>query len=270
MRKEAGFTIEEAAAELGISGPTLYRIEVGASVPRPPDVRTLCESYGAGAELTTALIALAKEANTPGWWHSFNGAIPKWFSVFISLESTANHIRLYDSELITGILQTQGYAEATYLDAEPQPSASEREQGVSVRMRRQRILERKDPPRLDVILGEAALSRPVGEDPKIMVEQMERLDDLSRLPHVSIRVMPITQRHPAREAGSRFTLLTFPDGRHAEPPTVYTESLCGALYLDKPVEVTAYDRVWQATHRRALPPAESRKMIHKYRGEYLS
>ncbi|MQA27852.1 MAG: helix-turn-helix domain-containing protein [Micromonosporaceae bacterium] len=41
MRKEAGFTIEEAAAELGISGPTLYRIEVGASVPRPPDVRTL-------------------------------------------------------------------------------------------------------------------------------------------------------------------------------------------------------------------------------------
>ena len=270
MRKESGFSVDDAATELGLSAPTLYRFETGTSVPRPPDVRTLCEVYGVKQEMAEALMALAKEAELPGWWHSFNGAIPKWFSVFISLESTADHIRVYDAELVTGILQTRDYAEATYREAEPRPTPAEQEQGVSVRMRRQRLLDRKHPPRLDVIIGEAALSRPVGGS-AVMAGQLERLDAMSRLPHVSLRVMPASQPHPAAlGAGARFTLLTFPDGRNSEPPTVYTESLCGALYLSKPAEFRAYDRVWDATYERALPPAESRVMIQKYRGEYLS
>ncbi len=261
--------VDHVAAELGLSAPTVYRFETGTSVPRPPDVEALCRLYGVNGDVSQALTALAKEAETPGWWHSYNGGIPRWFSVFVSLESEASHLRVFDSDLITGVLQTRAYAEAMYEDVEPSTATSEREQVISVRMHRQKILERRHPPKLDVILGESALCRSFG-DTAVMAEQMDKLDAVSRLPHVSIRVVPIKQAHAALAAGTRFILLRFPEERFGEPPHVYAETLTGALYLDKLPEVKAYERVWESTQASALPPAESREMINHYRGEYES
>ncbi|MQA28130.1 MAG: helix-turn-helix domain-containing protein, partial [Micromonosporaceae bacterium] len=73
LRKEAGMSVEQAAQEIGVSDATLYRFESGTSVPRPPDVMVLCASYGADQSITDALIALAKEADAPGWWRSYKG-----------------------------------------------------------------------------------------------------------------------------------------------------------------------------------------------------
>ncbi|MQA24760.1 MAG: helix-turn-helix domain-containing protein, partial [Micromonosporaceae bacterium] len=245
VRKEAGLSVDQAAAELGLSTPTMYRFETGLSVPRSPDLKALCAAYGVDGELTDALIALAKEANTPGWWHSFNGGVPRWFDTYVALESSAEHIRAYDAELVVGLLQTRAYAEATHRIVVPEPSDSERDQRVSARMQRQKLLARRKAPRVEVILGEAALRRRVGE-PAVMTEQLRSLDAASRLPHVTIRVLPIDRPHCALIAGARFNILTFPGGRISEPPLAYTESLCGALYLDKPVEYQVYDAVWQA------------------------
>ncbi|MGH2604600.1 MAG: Scr1 family TA system antitoxin-like transcriptional regulator, partial [Dehalococcoidia bacterium] len=102
-------SVDAAAREIGVSDATLYRFESGMSVPRPPDVTSLCGSYGADQRIIDALVALAKEANAPGWWRSYKGAIPQWFDTFVSLENAAKHIRAYESELVLGLLQTRPY-----------------------------------------------------------------------------------------------------------------------------------------------------------------
>ncbi len=65
-------------------------------------------------------------------------------------------------------------------------------------------------------------------------------------------------------------ILDFPPGSGrgpAEPPTVYSDSLTGALYLDGPADVAAYRDVWADLDALALDDGESKKMIIKIIGE---
>lgn len=68
-----------------------------------------------------------------------------------------------------------------------------------------------------------------------------------------------------------FVLLGFPatkGGRAApEPSVVYSESLTGALYLDKPDELRTYQEVWTALDALALGQADSRDLIKRIVGE---
>jgi len=269
LRKEAGVSVEHAADELGVSEPTIYRFEAGTSVPRPPDVTALCAMYGVDQGFTEALVSLVKEANAPGWWRSYNGAIPRWFDTFVSLESAAVRIQAYETDVILGLLQTERYAETLIaLGASAVDGAGDLARRVEVRLRRQRILDRRNAPKLDVILGEAALMR--SPDPAVMAEQMAHLDELSQRPNISVRVFPLNVLHRSVDCGSRFTILTFAKDRRgsAEPPVVFTDNLTGAAYLDKPEDHEAYTSVWDDAWQVALDPAASGKVINEYRERY--
>lgn len=185
----------------------------------------------------------------------------------MSLEGAADHIRAYESEIILGLLQTRRYAEALLRRAVPRPSDDEFQRRLEFRVRRQRILDRRNPPRLDVILGEAALLKSPGDE--LMAEQMAHLDAMSRRPSVTLRVLPISLLHSGIDC-ARFLLLRFAADRRGvgEPPLVYTDVLTGGLYLNQPAEITAYDATWEAVLESALPPAESRNLIDDYRKRY--
>jgi transcriptional regulator with XRE-family HTH domain len=260
LRRQSGVSPDAVAGELRVHPSTLYRYESGAIVPRPPDVMALCHAYGADDRMRDALTALCKEAETPGWWHSYNGAIPKWFEPFVGLESAASAIRAYDAEAIPGLFQTRDYAEVMIrLASNPGDVA----QTVEVRMERQRLLTRRNPPQLTVVLGEKALCAKL--DQSVTLEQLTRLDEVSRLPNVSLRILPLGEVHPGLAAGQRFYLLAFPSaGRLTEPPLVYAESLTGAVYLDKPEELEAYEHAWQGILKVALTPGDSRTKISEY------
>jgi hypothetical protein len=165
-------------------------------------------------------------------------------------------------------LQTQDYAHAilntgvSTLGITPE----EAESRISVRMQRQSILSRPPAtrPKLQAIIGAQALAlnfpRPV------MDEQLRHLDAMSRKPNVTVRVLPSSTPHAALSAGARFAILTFPTSKnHTEPPLAYSETLCGAIYLDKPAELESYNAVWEAINSSALSPADSRDLINSLR-----
>ncbi len=72
--------------------------------------------------------------------------LPDWFSLYVSLEGAARIIRSYEPHFVPGLLQTEAYARAV-LEAgtigQTEPHAIERH--VSLRMERQRLLEREHP-----------------------------------------------------------------------------------------------------------------------------
>jgi hypothetical protein len=53
----------------------------------------------------------------------------------------------------------------------------------------------------------------------------------------------------------------------SEPPTIYSESLTGALYLDKPREIEAYERAWSILEQLALSAEQSGQLVQKIMGE---
>ncbi|MGK5519018.1 helix-turn-helix domain-containing protein [Micromonospora sp. URMC 107] len=271
FRNEAGVTLDAAAEALEYSRQKVWRLECGMGPVRVLDVKAMCELYGVSPEMTEAMRGLAAETKPKGWWHAYGDAVPSWFELYVGLESAAAHLRRYDESLIPGILQTKEYAHALYRLG-GRLSDEERERAVQVRLQRQALLVRRLPaaPRLDAVLSEAVLRRVLG-GPEVMRLQLDQLIKLSDLPNVSVRVLPLAAGpQPGAVAGS-FVILDFPPtkgGRAApEPSVVYSESLTGALYLDKPDEMAAYDRVWRGLDALALGEAESRDMIKRLIGE---
>lgn len=266
LREKAGVTVRAAVETMEWSGQKLWRIEKGLGPVRAMDVKNLCELYGADQRTTDTLMALAKETRAKGWWHAYSKALPPWFELYVGLEAAACRIRAYDADVINGLVQTRRYAEL--LTRMHPVSDEERAQWVDVRMGRQGILSRRvpAPPKLDMILGEAALLRI--PDRAVMREQLDRLLAVSELPHVSLRVVPISAGlHPGLDCGNRFTILEFPRARngYSEPPVIYTDSLTSAWYGDAPDEVAAYDRVWEQVEAVSLPFEESVQLISSLR-----
>jgi transcriptional regulator with XRE-family HTH domain len=272
LRDDAGLTVDAAADALDCSRQKIWRMEKGLVPMRALDVGALCALYHAPAELTEALTGVARETRARGWWHAYGDAIPSWFSLYVGLEEAASTLRHYNAELIPGLMQTRRFMEALHRLNRPELPAEERDRAIAVRLQRQRLLVRRLPPApdLNLILSEAVLRRPV-PDRTVMVDQLHALRDNGQLPNVTIRVLPLAAGPPlAGEAGT-FTILGFPEpnGRgHAEPSTVYSESLTGALYLDRPQEVRSYERVWTGLEAVALDEGQSRELIETIAGEY--
>jgi transcriptional regulator with XRE-family HTH domain len=266
LRTSAGLTVRTAARELERSEPTLWRVETGQVSVRSLDVEQMCRLYGASAEMTKALMALAKETKARGWWQAYGDVVPEWFDLYVGLEAAANRISWYESELVPGLFQTPEYARALTRVHVPEESDAEVDRRVELRLARQAILRRPiDPPLLRVALRETVLRSPVG-GAEVMAGQLRRLAETSELPNVSLRVVPFTAGlHPGMVAGP-FEILRFPvngGGLESEPPTVYSDIYTGAIYLDKPREVESYDRAFEEIWETALDEGTSRDLIRQ-------
>jgi DNA-binding XRE family transcriptional regulator len=269
LRLEARITLDGAADALQCSRQKVWRIETGLGAVRGLDVRAMCDLYGATPDLTTALTGLATETKAKGWWHAYGLAIPDWFEMYVGLESAASRLRGYDESLIPGLLQTPAYTRGVYQNR-ANMDQEEMEQVLEVRRQRRSLLARRlpKPPQLHSVLAEAVLIRCIG-GPVVMADQLRLLLELSELPNVSIRVLPLAVgAHYGALAGT-FMMLDFPLANRIEPEpsVVYSESLTGALYLDRPQELAVYEKVWSSLDALALDEGQSRQLINKIIGE---
>jgi hypothetical protein len=201
------------------------------------------------------LMQMAKDSRQQGWWHSF-GDIP--YSVYIGLETDAASLRIYDPQVVPGLLQTRPYAEALIAGALPETAQADIDKRVKVRMRRQeRITAPENPLRLWTVLDEAALHRVVGSK-LVMREQLEHLVEQSRLPHVTVQVIPFEMgAHPG--LNGQYAILEFPDT--ADSSVVYIEGVTSDLYLEKAADVQKYSVMYEHLRAQALNVEQSREVI---------
>jgi transcriptional regulator with XRE-family HTH domain len=239
---------EVAEAKLGISEPTLHRIETGKVPVTAANVRALCWLYGVDQSITDALAELALGTSQEEWWDA-SPVIPDWFKLYVGLEASASRIFTYDGEIIPGELQTERYASAVF-GAEQAADDEAAQRHVKLRMQRQKALFARSPaPDLVTVLGEGALTRPVGGK-AVLTAQIEHLRRTAERTHVEIRVLSFSAGAHAAMAGA-FRILDFDDPD--DPDMVYLESHVGALYLEEPHEVNEYRRIFELIRRAAVP-----------------
>ncbi|SRR6266699_759684 len=271
LRNSQRLTVRAAAERLEWSEAKIWRIETGQVSLRSLDVEVMCRIYGATAELTGALMGLAKETKARGWWHAYGDVIPEGFDVYIGLEEAASAFSWYESELVPGLLQTQRYAHTLIEADNPGVDVDEVDRRVRLRLARQALLTRVTaPPRLDIVLNEAIIRRPIG-GVHIMTEQLDQLIKVGERANVSLRIMPFSAGLHLGVMSGPFVILRFPlngEGRETEPPTVYVDGFTGALYLDKPNEIGRYDGAFTDIGSMALDEGASRDLIHAAAREF--
>lgn len=266
LREAARLTREEAAQVLRVAAATVRRMELAEVALKIPYVQVLLTTYGVDDEEAATFVRLAEEANEPGWWQRFHDVLPEWFSLYVSLEGAARLIRSYEPHFVPGLLQTEGYARAV-MEAgtvgQTGPEAIERH--VSLRMTRQGLLERPDPPHLWVIIEETALRRPVSIDGGVMREQMDKLLEYTERDRVTVQIAEFADGpHPGTYAP--FSLFRFAEPEL--PDLVYTEYLTGALYLDSRREVSTHLEVLDHMTAGAASAERTRTLLRECRESF--
>jgi transcriptional regulator with XRE-family HTH domain len=237
LRETRGLTREDAGYQIRASGSKISRLELGRVGFKLRDVEDLLTLYGVtDPDTRSALLSLARQANTPGWWHKYSDVLPDWFQVYVGLEEAATLLRTYEVQFVPGLLQTEDYIRAIAAAGHATVAAEEIERRVSLRLTRQQFLTRPNAPRLWAVIDESALRRLVGGR-EVMRGQLERLIEATKLPNVTLQVLPFAVGGHSAEAGA-FTVLRFPD--QDLPDIVYLEQLTSALYVDKLDDVERY------------------------------
>jgi transcriptional regulator with XRE-family HTH domain len=264
LRERASLTGEEVADQLSWSASKVSRIELYRTGVKTADLSRLLQLYGVSATHQAELLALAREPRRKGWWEAYSDALPEEYAAYIVLEAEAQVMQCWSPQLVHGLLQTADYARAiigAHMDSTAGIPPSKIRQRVATRMERQEAIRREQPLGLAVILDQSVLLRQVG-DAAVMHEQMEHLLQVSRLPNVSVRVLPLTGAHPI--GTGCFTVLRFPPvpgiGQSAE--VVYVEQLSStALYVEDEDEVFEYRQAFDKLLEKSLDPERSRQMI---------
>lgn len=266
LREAVGLKREEAAQVLRVAPATVRRMEMAEVALKIPYVQMLLETYGVGEDETAAFVALAEEANQPGWWQRFHDVLPDWFSLYVSLEGAARIIRSYEPHFVPGLLQTEAYARAVMSAGtigQAGPEAIERH--VSLRMARQQLLERADPPHLWVIMDETVLRRPVSIDGAVMREQLDKLLEFAERDRITLQIAEFSEGpHP----GTYAPFLLFRFAEPELPDLVFTEYLTGALYLDSRKEVAAHLEVLDHMSARAASAERTKKLLLERRADF--
>lgn len=263
LREDAGLSFDEAAGVIDVTPLTVRRMEKAEVGLRIPYVKELLARYGVPQQELDDFVAMARRANEPGWWYKYRDVLPAWFSAYVSLESEATVLRVYEPHYVPGLLQTHDYTTALMRVGFPTESDEEIERRVALRMRRQDLLTKPGAPALWAILEETVLRRPVGGT-DVMRAQIDRLTEALDLPKVRIQIMRYASgAHPG--AFGPFHYFRF--GFSELPDVVYTESLLGAVYVDQPDDVESHLEVMDRMSVQAEPVTRTRAILAELRKE---
>jgi transcriptional regulator with XRE-family HTH domain len=237
LREGKGISREDAGWAIRSSESKISRMELGRVGFKLRDVADLLTLYGVeGGEERKLLLAMAHEANQPGWWHEYGDLLPSWLQSYLDLEAAASLIRTYELQFVPGLLQTEAYARAVIKLGHSRAKPDEIDRRVSVRMNRKQLLTRADAPQLWVVIDEAVLRRPIGGR-EVMRAQIEALLEANTMRNVRLQILPFAVGGHAATGGA-FTILRFPE--EDLPDVVYIESLTSAHYIERPDEVDQY------------------------------
>ena len=259
IRKDAGLSARALAAATGQHFTRVSKIEHGVQAPSDQDIRDWCRACGVEEQVPDliATVRTVQSAYLEFRRQARSGMKRVLGAHTASLYERVGLFRIYEHNVIPGLLQTAAYCSAMlsfwsgFLDAPDDLDAA-----VAVRMERQRVLYQSGK-RFVVILEEQSLRTWFG-DAEVQAGQLGRLLEAMSIPTVSLGIIPMmTERGAVPSAG----FWIFDDSLVAlEIPTASIE-------VTRPQEIELYARMFEHLKATAVCGAEARALIVRALGE---
>lgn len=260
IRESKGKSGDSVAAALKWSPSKISRYERARTGLHPREVARLLDYYEITGPRRDLLLTLAEDASQKGWWEEYADSLSVDYQQFIGLEHEATSIAIWHVDVVTGLLQTEGYARyiiSSYSRLEPTPPALIGRL-VRVRLRRQRVLER-DSLHVSVVLDESVLQRRIGDD-TVMYEQLQHLAREADRPNVTLQVLPLDAQHLV--SGESFVIFGFgDDGEETLQDVVSTELMRTGFSVEGEKDTYLHRLAFQMLTEASLDPASSRALI---------
>jgi transcriptional regulator with XRE-family HTH domain len=243
-RLAAGFSSQDAlAARLGFDRTVVSKAETGERPPTADVLAAWCQACHLDDELFRRLGVLARRGNGP---------VPTWFEDWLRAEGEAHALRIWQPLIIPGLFQIEEYARALFIAAGADDERAD--ELVALRLERQLILDRADPPHVVVVLDESVLHRLIGSPP-IMSDQLSHLGSLADRSNVQVQIIPSARGATAGLSGG-FALASCDDA-----PDVLNLNAVEDLTEERRPLVRHATLVFDLVRGDALPREESRTLI---------
>jgi transcriptional regulator with XRE-family HTH domain len=261
LRERAGFIGEEVARRLEWSTSKISRLERGQSGVKRTDLRRLLELYRVDPSRREELLALAEESQPSGRLKAISARLPGVHAEFLNVEAEAESVWNWEPQIVPGLLQTEDYARAVMLGwhsmfTEP---PSEVERRVEARRLRQQVLQRDPPLQLSIVMDESVLHRKLAEAP-VMREQLQHIVEVSRLPNIRVRILPLKSDHPV--ATGAFTYVKFPQLHDVPLNDIVTfEQLTDTHQIEDQDDTYKYSVAFRTLEENSLGLDQSREEL---------
>lgn len=181
-----------------------------------------------------------------------SSVLPTTLRSFMAFESAASAIRNFQPLMVPGLLQTEEHARAVLVEMRDGLTADQVEALVDVRMRRQKLLDKTNPPSLHFVLDEAVVRREIG-GPSVTRRQVGKLIEVAGKPNVTIELVPYGA---GAHTGLRGPFVILELAGHRD--VLYLERLGGCLISQDMAERTmAYRQLFERLRRISLDPVRT-------------
>ncbi|MGW4033850.1 helix-turn-helix domain-containing protein [Streptomyces sp. NPDC004838] len=245
-RDGAGMSQDRLASRIPCDRSLIAKIEAGARVPQQPFVIRCDELLETGGILARLWARID--------WYS-PADHPDWFRRRAAMEAEATVLRVYQNQVVPGLLQTEDYARALFLTRAP--NTHDAEERVAARLSRQQRLLLPDGPLLIAVLDESSLRNVVG-DASVMRDQCARLLTMGRRSNIWVQIAPASR--PLDRPDTSLSLITLPDGHQ----WVYSESLDRGHFSDDPTVYARHAQTYDVLRANVLSAGESAALISDF------
>jgi transcriptional regulator with XRE-family HTH domain len=260
FRAAAKLSTRAVAERLGWAYSTINRIETGKRKTTTDEVSALLVVYNVKGDERDRLIELAREVDQPGWWETGHPSVQKQLTALIGFEATATGIVDFAPVLVPGLLQAPEYTRALLISMGMADSLAETM--VSMRMGRQAILSKPDPPEYLAIVDEAVLRRPIG-GPRVMADQIHRMLKEMTRPNVTVQAIPLRVGGHTGLDGP-YVVLSYAKSR----TIVHLEHKRSGIFVDEPDDIGPFLEATATLQRIALDPIATGDFLTALAAEY--
>ena len=262
LRRKANLTAEQLGSRIGASRLKISRLETAGSKPDLADVWKILDVLNVeeGSPRWRELIQVARDAAERGWWEA-----PKWSRLGVrqargaDLESGAVAIKMYETELVPGLLQTEEYYRALCDIAEAGGQQFDRTVEVQARIRRQEEFTRDGGPVFDVVVEEQAIRR-LFVPADVMRSQLEKLLQLIQSERITFRVLPVNAVMVGVSVPrAAFEIYSYADP--GDPTVVHLDNVTADVLMTEPDDVEPYVRQFEGFGSCARSQEDSARVL---------
>ncbi|MEU6994522.1 helix-turn-helix transcriptional regulator [Streptomyces sp. NPDC046465] len=249
FRKHAGYTQESLAPEIGYSAHFLASIEQGRRFPPVRFVERCEAALDAFGTLRVTVTQLSRQRG-----------LASWFRRWAQLEQEAVSLYTYECRMIPGLLQTEAYARALFVDQLPPLSDEQIQSHLAARAERQKLLTDRPNTAFSFILEEHLFLRHVG-GVEVTQEAIRHILELNERRNIEVQVMPLASGSHAGLAGP-LQLLETPENKWF----AYNEGQRNGQFISEPKEISVLQARYARMRSQAHTLADSASLLERMRG----
>ncbi|MGW5943345.1 helix-turn-helix domain-containing protein [Streptomyces celluloflavus] len=252
LRRDAELTGQELALRCGWSPAKSSRIERARTAASDSDIRAWCAACGA-EDQAADLVAANRQADQMyvHWKKLHRHGMRRAQEEVVPLYESTRRFRVYCSNVVPGILQTEAYATALLSTiATFQGTPDDSPEAAASRVERSHVV-REGGHRFALLLEEAVLRYRIG-DAGTMAGQLGYLLAVMALPNVSLGIIPFTAE---RRVWPLEAFYLFDDHRTS------VELLTAAVNVSAPSEIAVYAEAFSQLAEMAVYGSAARALI---------